>query len=294
MENCKICPRSCGINRNKLSGFCGTKKLKVSYVMLHKWEEPLISGNCKTAGSGAIFFSGCNLKCVYCQNKDISGGGNGKEITPYVLAEIIKKLEKDGAVNINLVTPTHFTDEIIAALNIYKPNIPVVWNTSGYEKVETIEKLTGYVDIFLTDLKYVNDELSFKLSNAKDYFNYASKAIIKMRKIVGEDKIENGLMKKGLIVRHLILPGFTSDSVNVLNWIKENLGVDTIVSLMSQYTPNGTKQCVESLNNKISKIEYNRVVKKAIALGFTNAFIQDSDSSSTQYIPKFYEKNKYI
>lgn len=289
-----MCPRGCNVDRSNSSGFCGPNKIKIAHAMIHKWEEPVISGDGTKGGSGAIFFSGCNLKCVYCQNKDISRGAVGKDFTPENLVNLIKELETDGAYNINFVTPTHFTDEIITALKLYKPKVPVVWNTSGYEKPETIEKLKGFVDIFLTDLKYVNEEISLKYSKAKDYFYYASRAIKKMREQVPKDIIENGLMKKGLIIRHLVLPSNTSDSIAVLNWINDNLGNKTIVSIMSQFTLNGEEEQYPELNKHLTKIEYTRVVKKAVSLGFKNAYIQEHSSSSADYIPEFLKENKYI
>ena len=197
-ERCVVCPRRCGCNRNEVKGFCGEKQLKVSHVMQHYWEEPLISGDESGCGSGTIFFTGCNLKCVYCQNWEISNNGIGKQISIDELIDIFKKLENAGVNNINLVTPTHFANEIIKALTIYKPKVPVVWNTSGYENPETIEKLKGLVDVFLTDIKYFSTELSNNYSKAQDYFEFASTSIIKMREIVGEDVVCDGLMKKGL------------------------------------------------------------------------------------------------
>ena len=196
---CELCPRKCGINREENAGFCGVKTLKVARVMLHLWEEPIISAG---KGSGAIFFSGCNLKFLYCQNFEISHQAKGNEISPKDLAEIFKDLEKQGAANINLVTPTHFADGIVEALEIYRPKIPIVWNTSGYEEVETIKKISKYVDVYLTDLKYFSSELSKNFSNAENYFEKASKAILEMRKAQPKDVVENGVMKKGLIVRH--------------------------------------------------------------------------------------------
>ena len=177
MEKCYLCPRNCGVDRSKQKGVCGAgDKLIISYSMLHHFEEPIISGEpCDERGSGTIFFGGCNMKCVYCQNFDLSHHAKGEEVSVLRLAYLMEFLEKQGAYNINLVTPTHFSDKIVEALKIYKPNIPVVWNTSGYEKPEVIEKLRGYVDIFLTDLKYFDSELSLKLSKAPDYFEYATK-----------------------------------------------------------------------------------------------------------------------
>ena len=216
---CEICPRKCKIDREKQVGFCGAKTLKIAKVMLHQWEEPIISGK---HGSGAIFFSHCTLKCLYCQNSEISEFGNGKETTVFELAKIFEDLENSGAENINLVSPTQYTNEIIEALKIYRPKIPVVWNTGGFETVETIKKLKGFVDIFLTDLKYFSPEISKDLSKAEKYFEFASKAILEMRKNQPKDEFfENGMMKKGLIVRHLVLPTFHDDSINIFNCLCE-------------------------------------------------------------------------
>ena len=297
MKNlCEICPRNCKIDRNIQKGFCGEKSLiRVAKTMLHFFEEPMISGTQNgfqnARGSGAIFFSGCPLKCVYCQNFNISHDGIGKTISTQDLANIFKTLEEKGAININLVTPTHYTTQIIEALKIYKPKIPIVWNTSGYEKPETIKKLAGFVDIFLTDLKYVSSELSMKYSGAKDYFEFASKSILEMKKIAPNDVIENGIMRSGLIVRHLALPGQTEDSLKVIDWIKENLGTNTIVSMMSQYVPMGnvkkyTKKYLE-INRKLTKLEYKILVNKLENIGFKNALIQDLESADESFTPNF-------
>lgn len=295
MEKCVICPRECGVDREKTRGFCGvTNKIRVNYVMLHHYEEPIISGeNLCDKGSGAIFFAGCNLRCEYCQNYQLSHGAVGQDITIFDLAKIFKGLEEMGAYNINLVTPTHFTLQIIEALKIYKPKIPVVWNTSGYEKPETIELLRGRVDIFLTDFKYMGKDAG-KLSNAENYSYYATHSIPVMRDIVGLDLIENGLMKKGLIVRHLVLPNFTNDSKEVLDWIQQNLGTDTIVSIMNQYVPmyNACKNPL--INRKLKPIEYKRVVNYALSLGLENAYIQDSDSASASFTPSFGDNNNLL
>ena len=253
---CNICPRNCNIDRNSLTGFCSEKSMRISHVMLHHWEEPLISGECNSTGSGTIFFAGCNLKCVYCQNYEISSNGNGILTAPEKLVEIIKDLENQGALNINFVTPTHFTDEIITALKIYKPSIPIVWNTSGYETIETLEKLIGLVDVFLTDLKYFSPELSKKYSSCPNYFEFASNAILKMREIVGDDEIQNGLMKKGVIIRHMVLPSCSTDSIKILDWINSNLGNKTIISIMNQYTPYHKAKNFPEINKKLKPIEY--------------------------------------
>lgn len=286
MENvCTICPRACKVDRTTTHGFCGqSKDIKIAKVMLHKWEEPIISGE---NGSGAIFFSGCNLKCIYCQNYQISSLGNGEQISVEKLADIFKTLENMGANNINLVTPTHYSYQIVEALKIYRPNIPVVWNTSGYESVETLEKIKDYVDVYLTDLKYYSKALSTELSGATDYFDVATKAILKMRENQPKDVIQNGLMKKGLIVRYLVLPSLYRDSFAILEWIKENLGTDTFVSIMSQYTPCYKALKHKKLKRKLKRKEYDEVLKKVVELDFKNGFAQDLESSSTKFIPDF-------
>ena len=227
---CEICPRNCQIDRAEQIGFCGqSEKVKISKVMFHHYEEPVISGTAKQKGSGAIFFTGCNLKCVFCQNYPISHGNKGKVISIKKLANIFKMLERKGALNINLVTPSHFTNQIIEALKIYKPNIPVVWNSNGYETKETIEKLKNYVDVYLVDLKYMDNNIAKKYSRADNYVENATQALIQMRKNQPVDVVENDLMKKGLIVRHLILPNNTLDSLKCLDFINTNLGKNTIV-----------------------------------------------------------------
>ena len=285
---CEICPRACNVNRSKQKGFCNqTNKVRISKVMFHHYEEPIISGAENQKGSGAIFFTGCNLKCEFCQNYKISHKNKGKNITINKLVKIIKRLESKGALNINLVTPSHFTNQIIEALKIYKPKIPVVWNSNGYELASTVEKLKGYVDIFLVDLKYMNNEIAFKFSKAKDYVENATTAILKMREIQPKDEIENGLMKKGLIIRHLILPNYSSDSVKCLEFIKNHLGENAIVSIMSQYYP-----CYKALKNleinrPITPIEYKRVVSYAQYNNMNNCYTQELESANKKYTPKF-------
>ncbi|MBQ0017175.1 MAG: radical SAM protein [Clostridiales bacterium] len=288
---CKICPRQCKVNRDEKVGFCGqSNKVKIAKVMLHMWEEPIISG---TNGSGAIFFSGCNLKCIYCQNYQISSFGEGKEVSIETLVSLFKQLEERGAHNINLVTPTHFTNQIIEALKIYKPKIPIVWNTSGYETVQTIKKLKKYVDIYLTDLKYCNRALSTEYSCATDYFETTTKAILEMRKNQPNDVIENDLMKKGVIVRHMVLPTHSEDSIAIFNWIYENLGKDTMISLMSQYTPYYKALKHKILKHKVKRREYEKVLRYVIDLGFENGFIQELSSSTCKYIPDFENKGDF-
>jgi len=295
MENlCNICPRQCNINRNNTLGFCkADNQIKISKVMLHYYEEPIISGEDdllnKSKGSGAIFFANCNLKCCYCQNSEISSEGIGKTISIKTLVDIFKQLETAGAYNINLVTPTHYTEQIIEALKIYRPKIPIVWNTSGYETTETIIKLKDYVDIYLTDMKYFSSEISQKYSKAKDYFQQCSNAILQMRKNQPQDIIENGIMKKGVIIRHLVLPNQTQDSKAVIEWINNNLGNHTFVSLMSQYVPMANAKDYPEINRKIKPIEYKILVNLLKKLKFNNVFIQDFESAQTCFTPDFKE-----
>lgn len=286
MKNyCNVCPRKCKVDRLNNFGFCGqSNTVKIAKVMLHQWEEPIISAG---KGSGAIFFSGCNLKCIYCQNYQISSFGEGKEVSVETLSNLFKQLEQSGAVNINLVTPTHFAPQIIQALKIYRPKIPIVWNTSGYESVETIKKLKNYVDIYLTDLKYYSKALSTEFSCATDYFDVSTKAILEMRKNQPEDVIKDGVMQKGIIVRHLVLPTFVDDSINVFNWIYENLGTDTYISVMSQYTPCHLALKHKILKKKLKQKEYDKLLYHIMDLGFNNGFIQELSSSTCKFIPDF-------
>lgn len=282
---CNLCPRKCNVNRDLKSGFCGVSNtLKVARAQLHFWEEPIISG---TNGSGTIFFSGCNLKCVYCQNYNISKENFGKDITTQRLAEIFKELENAGAHNINLVTPSHYVKQIVEALNIYKPKIPVVYNTSGYDSVEELKMLEGYVDVYLTDLKYYSSELSQKYSSAKNYFEVCSLAIKEMIRQQPKNVMENGLIKKGVIIRHMVLPNCINDSFKVLDWIKNNLGEDVIVSVMGQYTPYFNASKFPEINRKLKPVEYKLVINYFNKLGLKNGFMQSLDSADENFIPPF-------
>lgn len=284
---CTICPRNCNVDRTTSVGFCSTPQdIYVAKIMLHHWEEPIISGTEKDAGSGAIFFAGCNLKCVYCQNYDIANCCVGQKLSTQELVAEIKKLESMGALNINLVTPTHYTDKIIEAFKIYKPKIPVVWNSSGYEKREQIEKLKDLVDIYLVDLKYMDENLAHQLSNAQDYPQIATQSILQMKKNQPKDIIVDGLMKKGVIVRHLVLPNCIENSFACLDWIKNNLD-NQIVSIMSQYTPCYKAESNPKINRKLHKIEYKRVLAHLEKLKIDNGYLQEMDSASSCYTPDF-------
>lgn len=285
MSICNNCPRGC---KTKNIGYCGERALKVALVSKHHFEEPIISGD---RGSGTIFFSNCPLKCVFCQNYEISHLGKGKNVSVEELAEMFKMLEKSGVHNINLVSPTHYMDKIIEAFEIYKPSIPVVYNTSGYEKADNIERLKPYVDIFLFDLKYFDSELSSKYSSAKNYFEFAFASLKKAREIIPNDIIKDGIMQKGIIVRHLVLPSCFNDSIKILEQINNSLGNKTFVSLMSQYVPFYKAENYAEINRKLKPIEYKRVVNYAEKLGFENCFIQETSSASEVYVPKFFDED---
>ena len=280
-EGCNLCPLSCGADRTKTYGRCGVPaEMKIARFGLHKYEEPIISG---TNGSGTVFFCGCSLKCAFCQNYDLSRNLRGKEISVAELAEIFKKLEGMGAHNINLVSPTQYSDKIIEAFKIYRPKIPVVYNTHGYEKAEIIKELFDYVDVFLPDMKFFSPTLSERYTGIKDYCTYASKAI----EIMAEKPLvfdENGLLKSGTVVRHLVLPQCISDSKKVLDWfcgIKDKAYID----VMSQYTPFGRIEHFPELNGWITHREYETVINYAISLGIEKMFYQKAESASEIYIP---------
>ena len=290
MENiCNSCPRKCATNRLKTTGFCGaTNKIQINKAMLHFWEEPIISGDetTKKRGSGAIFFSHCNLGCVYCQNYDISHGDFGEFVTPEQLVQIFKDFENQNATNINLVTPTHYAFQILDALKIYKPKIPVVWNTGGYENPEVVKQLEGFVDIFLTDFKYHDDELAKKYSFAPNYLQNCIQSLKVMKQICPQNIVVDGLMQKGIVVRHLVLPSHTNDTKQVLCDIKSVLGTDAIVSLLSQYVPVGKASNFPEINRKLKPIEYKVAKAWMYKLGL-DGFVQEMDSATTDFIPDF-------
>lgn len=284
-EICSLCPRKCKVDRSKGKGYCGmSNQLKVALVSCHMWEEPPISG---TKGSGTIFFSGCNLKCCFCQNWDVSKGIVGYEITVERLAEIFKELEEKGVHNINLVTPSHYVVQIKQALDIYRPSLPIVYNTSGYDSVEELKMLEGYVDIYLTDYKYFDAELANKYSKCPDYPSVVLDAIKEMLRQQPKTIMENGLLKKGVLIRHMILPNHSEDSVAVLHSIKEHFGSDVMVSLMSQYTPCYQANLYEEINRPIKKLEYTRVLSAFQRENFKHGFMQELSSSTTEFIPHF-------
>ena len=291
---CDLCPRKCLVDRKKgEKGICGqTENLKVARAALHFWEEPCISGD---AGSGAVFFSGCPLHCVFCQNENIANGTVGKEISLERLVDIFLELQEKRANNINLVTPGHFVPQIVKALDQARKEgltLPVVYNTSSYETVDTIKMLEGYVDIYLPDFKYMSPGLSKKYSHAPDYFETACAAISEMYRQVGDSVIDEdtGLMQHGMIVRHLLLPGQTKDSKKILRYLHETYGDHIYISIMNQYTPLPQVADIEVLNRTVTPEEYDRVLRFAERIGIERGFRQEGTAASESFIPEFDER----
>ncbi|AKA71330.1 radical SAM protein [Clostridium scatologenes] len=290
LESCKLCPRNCGINRLKGElGYCNSgKNIKIAKVSLHNWEEPCISGK---NGSGTIFFSNCSLKCVFCQNHEISSENIGKEVSIKRLSEIFLEQQKRGAHNINLVTPTHYVPQIIEALKISKAsglNIPILFNTSGYENIETIKLLEGYIDVYLPDIKYFNNKYSQKYSNAENYFAYASNAVKEMFSQVGNIKFnKDGLIEKGVIIRHLMLPGLLFDSKKIIDYIYSTFGDSVYLSLMNQYVPMHNAYKFPEINKSLNYKHYDSMIDYCLSLGIKNAFIQEEGTASKSFIPDF-------
>lgn len=288
-KKCNLCPRKCLIDRTKTLGYCkATDKVKVARSALHYFEEPSISG---TNGSGTIFFSNCNLKCCYCQNKEISTDGFGKEVSIERLSEMMVELEEKHANNINLVTPTHYIPSIIEAIKIARKkglSIPIVYNTSGYENVETLKLLDGCIDIYLTDFKYFDNKLGKELSKCSNYFEVASKALDEMYKQTGKNKFnKDGLMTKGIIVRCLVLPTKSDDAKKIIDYLYKKYQDNIYLSIMNQYTPVNYIKEYPYLNKTISDEEYNDVIDYAIDLGIKNAYIQEGGTCSESFIPAF-------
>ncbi len=278
---CNLCPNSCKVDRSNTIGACGVDdKIKIAKYYLHKFEEPFISGK---NGSGTIFFCGCSLKCVFCQNYDLSRNNRGKQLSELELAEIFKELEKMGAENINLVTPTHYVDKIIDAFNIYKPNIPIVYNTHGYENIETLKKIDDYVDVYLPDVKYFSPIVSKRYTGKENYFEFTSKAVDFMMKKPLKFS-PNGQILSGVVVRHLALPQNISDSKKILDWYSQYKDI-SYINIMSQYTPFGDVKNFPELNRRLTKREYDSLIEYAISLDINNAFYQKFESQSTEYIP---------
>ncbi len=289
LSKCDICPRKCGVNREKGElGFCKMKdKIKIARYFLHYWEEPIISGE---TGSGTIFFSGCNLKCIFCQNYKISSENMGKEISVERLKEICLELQNMGANNINLVTGTHFLPLIKEALILAKKEgltIPIVYNTSSYENVESLKEMEGLIDIYLPDLKYYDNKLAENFSLANNYFEIATNAIKEMVRQTGKPVIENNIMKKGVIVRHLLLPNHLEDSKKIIKYLHDTYDEDIYISIMNQYTPIKKFDKYPELNRTLTDKEYDELVNYACDLNITQAFIQEGETCKESFIPDF-------
>ena len=289
LEKCNLCNRKCNTNRLRgLLGSCNSGvKVKVARAKLHYWEEPCISGE---NGSGTVFFSNCNLKCVFCQNHTISQSGNGLEISIDRLAEIFLELQSQGANNINLVTPTHYVPQIIEALKIAKRNgltIPILYNTNSFDSLETIKMLKGYIDVYLPDFKYFDDKYAIKYSKAPGYSKNALELIKEMLSQVGVPKFKDGIIQKGVIVRHLLLPGLLFDSKKVIDTLYNNFGDNIYISFMNQYTPLFNAKDYPEINKPINPKTYDSLINYALNLGVTKGFIQDEGTNSENYVPSF-------
>ena len=290
LKQCKICPHNCNVNRlNGKIGRCKcTDKIKIALASVHNYEEPCISG---INGSGTIFFSNCNMNCIYCQNYEISQLGKGKEISIKELADIFINQQEKGVNNINLVTPTMYAFQIIEAIKLAKKNgliIPIIYNTNGYEKIETLKALQGYIDVYLPDLKYYSNKLSIKYSKVNNYFSVATEAIKEMYRQVGTPKFnEDGIMQRGIIIRHLVLPNHIQNSKNILKWIKKNMPQDVYVSIMAQYFPTYKAKEDELLNRKLTKKEYKEIEKFLYTLDLKNGYIQELGEHEEEYVPDF-------
>lgn len=290
LENCTLCMRNCNVNRNKgIKGVCNsTNSIRIARAALHFWEEPCISGK---SGSGTVFFSNCNLKCVFCQNYKISSEGFGTEITIDRLAEIFLELQDKGANNINLVTPTHFVPQIIESLKIAKNkglNLPIIYNTNSIDTLDTIKTLNGYIDVYLPDFKYFEDKYALKYSKIKGYSKNVLEVIDEMVKQVGNPKFnEDGIIVKGVIVRHLLLPGLLFDSKKIIDAIYKKFGDSVYISLMNQYTPMYNAKMYPEINKSINEKTYDSIINYALSIGVRNGFIQESGTDSEEFVPNF-------
>ena len=285
-RNCTLCPRRCGVDREAgQTGFCGMPAgLRIARAMLHYGEEPPISGS---FGTGAVFFSGCTLRCVYCQNREISAGGKGKAVSSEQLRALFERLIDEGAQSIDLVTPTHFLPSILPALTPKLP-VPVVYNCGGYERVETLRQLEGLADIYLPDMKYADNALAARLSVAPDYFETASAAIREMYRQTGPAVVEDGIMRRGVLLRHLVLPGYLENTLRVLEWAAETFPKNAVMlSLMSQYVPMGPARSMPPLDRRLTQEEYDGAVSWMQLCGLTFGYTQDPSAATQELLPDF-------
>ena len=290
LKKCEICPHNCKVNRieGKMGRCKCNNKVKLALASVHHFEEPCISGK---NGSGTVFFSGCNLNCKFCQNYEISQLGKGVEISIDELADIFIKQQSKGVHNINLITPTMYVYQIMEAIKIARKNglnIPIIYNSNGYENVQTIKDLEGYIDVYLPDLKYYDNEIGLKYSGIKNYFQYASKAILEMYNQVGSPKFdENGIITSGVMIRHLVLPNNIENSKNVLRWIKENINEDVYINIMAQYFPTYKAKDIKELNRKLTKEEYEEIENFVYELDIKNGYMQELGEHEEEYVPDF-------
>lgn len=289
IDHCMLCPRRCGVDRRSAVGFCGAGALaRVALVSLHHWEEPCLTGD---TGAGTVFFSYCNLRCCFCQNHEISHGGKGIEVTDERLADIFLEQQQGGAATMDLVTPTHYVPQILHAIDLARARgfrLPVVYNSSAYETVETVDALRGYVDIFLPDLKYMEADSAREYSQAADYFLAASAAIRRMVEIAGPIHFdEDRQLRRGVLVRHLVLPGHRHESMRILDWLWAEFGDSIQISLMNQYTPLYKAGEHKGMNRRLTTFEYESVVDHALALGIKNCYIQEGQTASEKFVPDF-------
>ena len=288
LEHCELCPRRCGVDRNTDTGFCGAgREVRLALVSLHPWEEPCIAGD---RGAGTVFFSYCNLRCCFCQNHEISHGGRGIAVTDERLAEIFLEQQARGAASLDLVTPTHYVPQILAALRQARErgfSLPVVYNSSAYETLETVESLRGAVDVFLPDLKYLEADTAGRYSQAPDYFAVASAALRRMVAIAGPPQLVDGLLRRGVLVRHMVLPGCRHESMRIVDWLWEQFGNQIYLSLMNQYTPLYRAAEYPEINRRLTTFEYDSVVNHAFDRGFRQCFIQEGQTASEKFVPTF-------
>lgn len=290
LGRCVLCPRRCGVNRSAGErGYCGAGRLaRVALVSLHPWEEPCVAGK---TGAGTVFFSHCSLRCAFCQNAPISHGAQGIDVTEARLAEIFLEQQARGAATLDLVTPTHFAPQIVAALREARARgltLPVVWNSGGYERSETIRAVAGDVDVFLPDLKYMDEKSAAECSDARDYFSFASAAIAAMVGTKGTPVLRgDGVLARGVLVRHLVLPGRRRESMRLLDWLWRNFGNRVMLSLMGQYTPLHGAATIKGLNRRLTTFEYRSVVEYALALGITRCYVQERGAASEEFVPLF-------
>ncbi len=290
LEHCVLCPRQCGVDRlNGELGYCGAGRLvRVALVSLHPWEEPCIAGS---TGAGTVFFSHCSLRCLFCQNAVISHEDNGIDVTEERLAEFFLEQQERGAATLDLVTPTHFAPQILTSLRMAKRRglkLPVVWNSSGYERAEIIHAIADEIDVFLPDLKYIDEKSATDCSDARDYFSYASAAIKVMMETKGPPLLrEDGILERGVLVRHLILPGKRKESMRILDWLRETFGDKVMLSLMGQYTPMYRAAEIKGMDRTLTTFEYESVVNHALDIGITRCYVQERGAASKEFVPKF-------